>query len=88
MTCAAQVVCFSHVAGMIDLPPVRVYVGVVHNELTWDCVPVQVAVLLAPVAFVTHMDSLPMNALAALDTDEVGGQMGWAHADCTLVVMT
>jgi len=31
----------------------------------------QVAILLAPVAYVTHMDSLPMNALAALDTDEV-----------------
>jgi hypothetical protein len=32
---------------------------------------VQVAVLLAPVAYVTHMDSLPMNALAALETDAV-----------------
>jgi hypothetical protein len=31
----------------------------------------QVAVLLAPVAYVTHMDSLPMNALAALETDAV-----------------
>jgi hypothetical protein len=35
------------------------------------CWCVQVAVLLAPVAYVTNMDSLPMNALAALDTDEV-----------------
>jgi hypothetical protein len=35
-------------------------------------VAAQIAVLLAPVAFVTHMDSLPMNALAAMDTDEVG----------------
>lgn len=48
--------------------------------------------MLAPVAFVTHMDSLPMNALAALDTDEVGrggsgGVCEWAAGDWTAVAL-
>jgi hypothetical protein len=34
---------------------------------------VQVAVLLAPVAFVTHVDSVPLMTLATLNTDEVSG---------------
>lgn len=38
---------------------------------------IKIAVLLAPVAFVTHMDSLPMNALAAMDTDEVFTLLGF-----------
>jgi hypothetical protein len=32
----------------------------------------QVAVLLAPVGFATHVDSLPLTTLATLNTDEVG----------------
>lgn len=40
-------------------------------------VAAQVAILLAPVAYVTHMDSLPMNALATLDTDAVREGRGW-----------
>lgn len=43
----------------------------------------QVAILLAPVAFVTHMDSLPMNALAALDTDQVSSFF-WGGGDATV----
>lgn len=34
------------------------------------CVP-QVAILLAPVAFVTHVDSIPLLTLAQLNTDQV-----------------
>jgi hypothetical protein len=33
----------------------------------------QVAFLLAPVAYVTHMSSIPMNTLATLETDQVRG---------------
>jgi hypothetical protein len=47
-----------------------------HVVVVVLCNFVQVAVLLAPVAYVTHMDSLPMNALAALDTDEVRHALG------------
>jgi hypothetical protein len=32
----------------------------------------QVAILLAPVAFVTHVDSVPLLTLAQLNTDQVG----------------
>jgi hypothetical protein len=36
---------------------------------------VQVAVLLAPVAFATHIDSIPLVTLAQLNTDEVSRRL-------------
>jgi hypothetical protein len=42
----------------------------------WLAERVTLAVLLAPVAFVTHITSLPLRLSAMTDTDKVGGGAG------------
>lgn len=43
----------------------------VHDCVGWLCPALQAAFLLAPVSFVTHMDSVPLLSLAQLNTDQV-----------------
>jgi len=52
------------------------------HKCIWLVAVLQVAVLLAPVAFVTHVDSVPLMTLATLNTDEVSGYIPTALTRC------